>query len=139
MNIQGKNKDLELYNKEGVKVYKYYTYSYNAGDESTFDEKGNILTFKNSNGHWDEYTFDEKGNILTYKDSYGTWDESTFDEKGNRLTFKHSDGSWYECTYDEKGNRLTFKNSYGVKRGFDIPEYTMENLVEKLGDFKLIK
>ena len=97
MNIQGENKDLELFSKEGVRVYYYY---------------------KNS-------------------DSY--WYECTFDKKGNRLTYKNSDGVWSECTYDEKGNELTYKNSNGTKRGFDIPEYTMENLVEKLGNFKLIK
>ena len=76
MNIQGENKSLELFNKEGVLVYWYYAYS---------------------TGYWEERTFDEKGNTLTYKDSY--------------------------C----------------IKTGLYIPEYTMENLVEKLGNFKLIK
>ena len=140
MNIsQIENKDLKLYNKEGVKVYSHYTYPNGYWYKYTYDEKGNELTYKNSNGSWSERTYDEKGNELTFKDSKGSWHEYTRDKKGNGLTFKHSDGSWYECTYDEKGNRLTFKNSYGVKRGFDIPKYTMEDLVEKLGNFKLIK
>tara|TARA_R110002153_G_scaffold6130_2_gene28008 strand:+ start:245 stop:475 length:231 start_codon:yes stop_codon:yes gene_type:complete len=76
MNIQGENKSLKFYNKEGVKVYDYYTYS---------------------------------------------------------------DGYWYEYTRDENGNQLTFKNSDGINTGFDIPEYTIKDLVEKLGNFKLIK
>ena len=97
MNIQGEDKDLELYNKEGVQVYEYYTYL------------------------------------------SGSWFERTYDEKGNKLTYKDSDGFWNESTYDDKGNQLTYKNSDGVRRGFGIPEYTMENLVEKLGNFKLIK
>ena len=97
MNIQGEDKNLELYNKEGVKIYCYYTYSY---------------------GNWDEYTYNENENKLTHKDSKGYWLEST---------------------YDEKGNELTYKNSRGYKRSFDIPEYTMTELVEKIGNFKLIK
>tara|TARA_R110001632_G_scaffold213743_1_gene340167 strand:- start:393 stop:749 length:357 start_codon:yes stop_codon:yes gene_type:complete len=118
MNIQGEDKDLELYDKEGVKVYEYYTYL---------------------SGSWDECTFDEKGKILTYKNSKGYWNERTYNENGNELTYKDSKGYWYERTYDEKGNVLTFKDSDGINTGFDIPEYTMENLVEKLGNFKLIK
>ena len=97
MNIQGENKSLELFNKKDARVYSYYTYS---------------------SGSWYEFTYDEKGNVLTYK---------------------NSDGFWEEYTFDKKGNRLTYKNSKGIKRGFDVPEYTMENLVEKLGNFKLIK
>jgi hypothetical protein len=46
--------------------------------------------------------------------------------------------SW-ERTYDSNGKELTFKDSDGIKRGFDIPEYTMEELVEKLGNFKIKK
>tara|TARA_R110001632_G_scaffold213743_1_gene340166 strand:- start:35 stop:391 length:357 start_codon:yes stop_codon:yes gene_type:complete len=118
MNIQGENKGLKLYNKEGVQVYGYYTYSY---------------------GYWSEYTYDENGNELTYKTSEGYWYEHTYDKKGNQLTYKDSYGYWYECTFDKKGNELTYKTSDGIKRGFDIPEYTMKDLVEKLGNFKLIK
>ena len=139
MNIQGEDKDLELYDKEGVKVYEYYTYLSGSWDECTFDEKGKILTYKNSKGYWNERTYNENGNELTYKDSKGYWYERTFDEKGYELTYKNSDSYWYERTYDEKGNVLTFKDSDGINTGFDIPEYTMENLVEKLGNFKLIK
>jgi len=69
-------------------------------------------------GYWEEYTYDKNGNILTYKDSYGYWEEHT---------------------YDEKGNELTYKNSDGIMRGFDIPEYTMEELIKKIGNFKLVK
>ena len=74
--------------------------------------------FKNSKGYRYEYTYDSNGNVLTYKDS---------------------DGYWYEYTRDSQGNELTFKNSNGVTRGFDIPEYTMEELVNKLGNFKIKK
>jgi|SaaInl47_10m_RNA_FD_contig_61_1234847_length_769_multi_2_in_0_out_0_1 YD repeat-containing protein len=97
MNIQGENKDLSFYNKEGVKVYEYHI---------------------NSDNYWYEYTWDENGEELTYKDS---------------------EGFWHEYTYDENGKELTYKDSDGIERGFNIPEYTMKDLVKKLGNFKLIK
>tara|TARA_R110002153_G_scaffold6130_2_gene28009 strand:+ start:477 stop:896 length:420 start_codon:yes stop_codon:yes gene_type:complete len=139
MNIQGENNDLELYNKEGVKAYKYETNSDGYWEERTFDEKGNVLTYKDSDGYWYECTYNENGNRLTCKGSDGFWEEHTYDEKGNELTYENSDGFWSEYTYDEKGNELTYENSNGTKRGFGIPEYTIKDLVEKLGNFKLIK
>jgi YD repeat-containing protein len=117
-NILGKNENLKLFNQQGKKVYQYYKGSY---------------------GCWYECTYDDNGNELTYKDSDGAWAEYTYDEKGNTLTYKGSDGAWAEYTYDENGYLLTYKDSRGVKRGFGIPEYTMEELVRKLGNFKLIK
>tara|TARA_R110000822_G_scaffold807_4_gene3574 strand:- start:260 stop:556 length:297 start_codon:yes stop_codon:yes gene_type:complete len=96
-NILGNQEDLEFYNKEGVMVYAFYTYSNGSGSyENTFDKNGEILTGKDSTGYWSKYTRDEQGYELTYEDS-------------------------------------------GTKRGFEIQEFTMEQLVKKLGDFKLIK
>ncbi len=96
-NILGTTENLELYNKEGEKVYE-------------FENECN-----------------------------GNWYERTYDSNGNKLTYKDSDGNWYEYTRDSNGNGLTYKDSNGVTRGFDIPEYTMEQLVEKLGNFKIKK
>ena len=138
-NILGKHEDLKLFNEKGKIVYKYYKDSDGCCLEFTYDEKGNVLTYKISNGYWYEKTRDKNGNLLTYKDSNGFLSEYTYDKKSNVLTYKNSDGGWYERTYDEKGNELTYKNSTGVKRGFDIPEYTMEELVNKLGNFKIKK
>ena len=96
-NVQGTDENLELFNKDGVKVYEYY---------------------KNSKGYSRECTYDSNGKELNYKTSKG-----------------------YSCEYtrDSNGNELTYKNSDGESRGFDIPEYTMEELVEKVGNFKLVK
>jgi hypothetical protein len=69
-----------------------------------------------------------------------SWDETTFDGKGRVLTVIHSTGYWCKYTRDSYGKELTYENSYEERRGFDIPEFTMEQLVEKLGiNFKLIK
>jgi hypothetical protein len=138
-NILGKNENLILFNEQGKIVYKYNTYLSGYWSERTYDDNGNVLTCKDSDGVWYERTYDEKGNELTYKDSEGYWYEYTRDDKGKELTYKNSNGYWCEYTRDEKGNELTFKDSDGEKRGFDIPEYTMEELVEKLGNFKIKK
>ena len=98
-NILGNKKDLEFYNKDGVMVYEFHTYS----DGSYFYE----------------HTYDKNGIILTYKNSDGPF--------------------WFKWTRDDEGNELTYENSKGTKRGFDTPEFTMEQLVKKLGNFKLIK
>ena len=117
-NIQGTEENLNLFNQEGVRVYAYRKLSDGLFQERTYNSKGKVLTYKNSNGFSCECTYDSKGNVLTYK---------------------NSDGYSYEYTRDSKGNVLTFKDSNGETRGFDIPEYTMEELVNKLGNFKIIK
>ena len=95
--------------------------------------------------------FNKEGKLVYkfMKDSTGYSSECTYDSNGKELTFKNSNGFSYESTYDSNGNILTLKdsngfsceskNSYSVTRGFDIPEYTMEQLVEKLGNFKIKK
>jgi hypothetical protein len=117
-NILGKTEDLKLFNKAGKKVYQFY---------------------KNSNGFSYEYTYDLNGEVMTYKNSNGFSAKYTLDSNGNELSYKDSDGYSYEVTRDSNGNELTFKDSTGFTRGFDIPEYTMEELVQKLGNFKIKK
>ena len=65
--------------------------------------------------------------------------ETTHNSSGLILTYRDSNGYSWEKTYDNNGSELTFKDSDGKERGFDIPEFTMEQLVEKVGNFKLIK
>jgi hypothetical protein len=68
------------------------------------------------------------------------WDENTYDKNCRTLTINHSDGYWCKFTRDSNGFEKTYENSKGERRGFDIPEFTIEQLVEKLGiNFKLIK
>jgi YD repeat-containing protein len=85
--------------------------------------------------------FDKAGKRVYefYKESNGYSTEYTYDSNGKTLTFKDSRGFSSEYTRDSNGNELTYKDSNGVTRGFNIPEYTMEELVEKLGNFKIKK
>ena len=127
-NILGKSENLILYNKEGNRLYEFYFTPNRGSVEYTYNQNGNQLTFKDSN----EYSW-----------------EKTFNVNGRELTFKDSDGLSWESTYDDNEKELTYKHSCGISRGFDIPvscnhvgvipEYTMEQLVEKLGNFKIKK
>jgi hypothetical protein len=97
------------------------------------DKKGNEIYRQNENGYWRESTYDDNGNRLTYKNSNGYWYEKTYDENGNELTYKNSDGD-----YQIKGNYVTKEEYEAFVNG--TPEYTMEELVAKLGhNFKIKK
>ena len=97
------------------------------------DKKGNIIYRQNENGFWYECTYNNNNNELTYKDSEGYGWEFTYDDNGNELTWKNSDGIY------------KIKDKFVTKEEFEvfvngIPEYTMEELVAKLGhNFKLTK
>ena len=126
-NIQGTAENLELFNKDRVRVYEYHKNSDGYSCEYTYDSNGKVLTYKDSDGFSYEYTYDSNGKVLTFKNSDGYSSECTYDSNGNKLTYKNSDGYSYECTYDSNGNKLTYKNSNGGSRGFD-KTYTPEEV-----------
>ena len=70
-NIQGTEENLELFNKDGVRVYAYFKNLIGFSYECTYDSDNNELTYKNSDGVSSEYTYDSDGKELTYKDSNG--------------------------------------------------------------------
>jgi hypothetical protein len=75
---------------------------------------------------------DKKGNTIYCQNEYVGWYEKTYDEKCNELTYKDSNGN-----YSIKGQQVTKE----VFEAFvNTPEYTMEELVAKLGhNFKIKK
>jgi YD repeat-containing protein len=54
-------------------------------------------------------TYNDQGQMLTYKDSDGYWYEYTYNDQGQMLTCKKSDGYWREYTRNDRGQMLTFK------------------------------
>jgi len=64
-------------------------------------------------------------NILETEDNL-----NLFNENGVKVYeyYKYLDGYSLEFTRDSNGNIITYKDSDGVSRGFDIPEYTMEEV-----------
>jgi hypothetical protein len=132
-NIFGTTEKLELFNKEGKRVYSFHTNSTGFSYEQTFDSFGNDLTFKSSYGYSWEYTRDSFGNALTYRNSSGFSSEYTRDDKGNELAYKNS----LEL-YEIKGKKVTKEQYEEFING--VKKHTMEELTKLLGyKFKLIK
>ena len=131
----GNEKDLKLFNEKGVMVYMYY----HVEAYSNFNEKGDSRdVYYSKEAYSREFVFNEFGKLLTFKDSTGFSSVSTYNAEGKKLTYKNSGGHSYDHTYDSEGNELTYQDSAGLSRR-SIPEFTMEQLCEKIGKFKLIK
>ena len=106
-----------------------------AKETKYYHKNSNVVAFCRSEytSHWDEKTYDERGNQLTYKDSEDTNWERTYDKFGNELTYSECSGYSYEYTYDELGNRLTFKNSNGnyFVRTTEVTKEEFEAFIDK--------
>lgn len=70
-----------------------------------YHRNSDVIAFERieyKDGSWSDRTYDEWGNILTYKNSNGNWYERTYDERGNDLTLKNSNGK-----FEIKGKKVT--------------------------------
>ena len=94
-------------------------------------------------GIWYKWEYDDNGNEIYYENSDGYWAKNEYDDNGNKIYLENSDGDWYKREYDDNRNEIYYENSDGTvidKRPKSIPEYTMEELVIKLGhNFKIKK
>lgn len=65
------------------------------------------------------------------------------DDKGNKIYSEYSNRDWGKWEYDDMGEVIYFEDSTGRivdSRLKPVPEYTMEELVDKLGhNFKIKK
>ncbi len=78
------------------------------GNFTTTYENGVKVSQRYENKETDylcETTFNDKGDPLIFKNSDGNSYEYTYDEKGRAITFKNSEGDEYVYTYDDKGNQ----------------------------------
>jgi YD repeat-containing protein len=96
--------------------------------------------YRGGGGYQSQCTYDSNGNTLKYDNSDGNWFKFTYNSNGDMLTYKNSEGDWFKYTRDSEGKELRFDNHKGERRGFDIPEYTMEELTKMIGkEFKVKK
>jgi hypothetical protein len=67
----------------------------------------------------------------------------TRSNNGKQVYCEYDGGIWYKWEYDDNGKQIYLESSDGIlidKRSKPIPEYTMEELVNKLGyNFKIKK
>jgi glucan-binding YG repeat protein len=85
----------------------------------------------------------DAGNTIYIEDSSGWWNKREYDDKGNRIYFENRDGYWEKREFNDNGNQIYFEDNTGRivdSRLKLVPEYTMEELVDKLGhNFKIKK
>ena len=122
--------EVKYYHKNSdIVAFEKIRYLDNYIREFTYDDKGNELTCKDSNGYISEYTYDDKGNVITLKDSDGYSSEFTYDDKGNMLTRKDSDG-YYEIKGEgvtkEEFETFTKRPRVGQKVIVDGVEYRLK-------------
>ena len=86
---------------------------------------------------------DSKNNEIYYENSYGYWAKREYDKNNNEIYYENSHGNWYKHEFDKNNNEIYYESSYGTitdKRPNPTPEYTMEELIAKLGyNFKIKK
>jgi hypothetical protein len=86
---------------------------------------------------------DKNNNQIYFESSKGYWDRQEFDKNNNIIYWEDSDGFWYKREFDSNNNRIYYENSSGLiinNRPKSTPEFTMEELIEKLGfEFKIKK
>lgn len=82
---------------------------------------------------------DSKGNQIYFEDSEGFWWKSEYDSNSNEIYFENSREFWFKQEFDSEGNEIYYEDSDGyIEDNRKIPEYTMAELVEKIGNFKLV-
>ena len=88
-----------------------------------YDEKGNLIHYRDSNGYEEWREYDENNNPIHFRNSTGFEWWSEYDENNNVIHYRNSDGyeAWYE--YDEKGNRRNSDNVDYLDYSVTTPRY----------------
>jgi hypothetical protein len=107
------------------------------------DKNNKQIYYEYSDGYWIKREFDKNNNQIYCEYSYGNWYKQEFDENNNEIYYEDSHGYWIKREYDSNNNEIYLENSNGVivdNRPKSTPEYTMEELIDKLGfEFKIKK
>ena len=86
---------------------------------------------------------DKNNNEIYWEESNGNWWKHEFDKNNNQIHYENSCGVWDKQEYDENNNQIYYEDSKGVivdNRPKSTPEYTMEELIAKVGfEFKIKK
>ena len=86
---------------------------------------------------------DKNNNLIYYETSNGYWIKQEFDKNNNEIYYENSDGYWSKQEFDKNNNEIYYENSNGYiidNRPKSTPEYTMEELIAKVGfEFKIKK
>ena len=107
------------------------------------DKNNNEIYWEDSYGYWWKQEFDENNNRIYYENINGYWRKHEFNKNNNQIYLEDSCGYWWKQEFDENNNRVYYENLNGTirdNRPKPTPEFTMEELIEKLGyNFKIKK
>jgi hypothetical protein len=107
------------------------------------DKNNNQIYIEYSNGYWCKREFDSNNNEIYYETSNGFWVKREFDSNNNKIYYENPDGFWEKREFDKNNNEIYYEDSSGYiidNRPKTTPEFTMEELVAKLGyNFKIKK
>jgi hypothetical protein len=85
----------------------------------------------------------KNNNKIYWEDSTGYWCKQEFDGNNNQIYCETSNGYWCKREFNKNNNLIYCEDSSGYiidNRPKTTPEFTMEELVEKLGyNFKIKK
>jgi len=73
------------------------------GHETTYDDHGNLIHFRNSDGFESWCDYDDHGNVIHYRNSTGY--EAWYGDNRNVIHWKDSNG--YDYWYDANGKRIS--------------------------------
>jgi peptidoglycan/xylan/chitin deacetylase (PgdA/CDA1 family) len=86
---------------------------------------------------------DKNNNEIYYESSKGYWVKREYNKNNNEIYWEDDDGDWEKREFDGNNNKIYYEDSYGTiidNRPKSIPEFTMEELIAKVGfDFKIKK
>ena len=107
------------------------------------DKNNNEIYWEDSNGYWEKQEFDKNNNEIYLENSNGYWEKQEFDKNNNEIYYERSNGFWYKKEFDKNNNLIYYETSNGKirdNRPKPTPEFTMEELIDKLGfEFKIKK
>ena len=84
-----------------------------ARETKIFDDKGNMVFYKDSLGVSQKRKFNDKGEVISYADSKGWKWEKIYNPEGKVLFYSDNTGASWTKTYDKKNRELSYTSSNG--------------------------
>lgn len=86
--------------------------------QEKYNDNGNVITRKYSNGYCDKYKYDDKGREIYYESENGAWEKRKYNN--DNLICVEWIGGWIKYKYDAHGNLIYSEDSDGQIKGKKI-------------------
>ena len=97
------------YDDNGNQIYFKDSNGFEAHNK--YDDNGKLIHYKISDGYERTYKYDDTGNLIHYKNSSGFEQNWKYDDNGNQIHYKSSNGFEQHYKYDDNGNLTHYKDS----------------------------